>query len=43
MEIGNGYGAMVMSGLRPLYRGRAIGTFNLLFSALLDGVTPGQR
>jgi hypothetical protein len=32
-----------MFGFRVQYRGQSYGTFKMLFSALLDGVTPAQR
>lgn len=43
IEASVGRGKVVMFGFRPQYRGQSVGTFKLLFNALLDGVTPVQR
>jgi ribosomal protein S18 acetylase RimI-like enzyme len=43
VEASVGRGKVVMFGFRPQYRGQSIGTFKMIFNALLDGVTPVQR
>ncbi|MEP7346183.1 MAG: M14 family metallopeptidase, partial [Gemmatimonadaceae bacterium] len=43
VEASVGRGKVVMFGFRPQYRGQSIGTFKLIFNALIDGVTPVQR
>ena len=43
VEARVGRGKVVMFGFRAQYRGQSIGTFKMIFNALLDGVTPVQR